>query len=264
MLVKRVLTALVLVPLVLALIYLANQITFAIAIAVLMLAAALEWLNLSGKFSLIEKIAYCVSLSLLFLIAYFTPMIYAFGLAVIWWLFAIYLIVKYPNINADILNKKVIRLLIGAVLFVSSWLGFVLLHIAGSDYVMLVLLLVWAADSFAYFTGVLIGEHKIFPKVSPGKSYEGLLGGVLGALIVTQVALWFFNIQITNELGWLILILATTIISVAGDLFISMIKRIANVKDSGNLLPGHGGILDRIDSWLAAIPIFTLLYFILF
>ena len=117
---------------------------------------------------------------------------------------------------------------------------------------------IWASDSFAYFTGVALGKHKLIPKVSPGKSIEGLIGGAVGALIVA----YFFNMFLLHESLVTIAIIAVDVIAagVIGDLIESMMKRSANVKDSGSIIPGHGGILDRFDSLIIAAPV---LYFYL-
>jgi len=120
------------------------------------------------------------------------------------------------------------------------------------------LLIVWGADTFAYFAGKQWGKRKLAPKISPGKSVEGASGGIIGVLIVAVIsgmAYWQFGAW---ELSvWLILCVITAVISIVGDLSESKLKRAAGVKDSGTLLPGHGGMLDRIDSMLAAAPVFT-------
>ena len=123
---------------------------------------------------------------------------------------------------------------------------------------MYLFLLVWGADSGAYFIGRKFGNKKLAPKVSPNKSVEGLYGGIVTSmLIVITVTLLYLNISIPELLLFLILSVLTVFSSVLGDLFESMIKRRAGIKDSGRILPGHGGVLDRIDSLLAAAPIFA-------
>jgi phosphatidate cytidylyltransferase len=120
------------------------------------------------------------------------------------------------------------------------------------------MLIVWAADSGAYFAGKAVGRIKLAPHVSPGKTLEGFIGGLLTTLIVVGIVMYFSPEQ---ELGLVIgVVLFTALASALGDLSESMFKRVAQIKDSGNILPGHGGVLDRIDSLTAALPIFTLLY----
>lgn len=128
-------------------------------------------------------------------------------------------------------------------------------------WLMYVFLLVWCADSGAYFVGRKLGRHKMAPNVSPNKSVEGLLGGlVTGVVVVWGISVYW--LQYTGSVLWLFMLLSilTILASVLGDLFESMLKRRAGVKDSGTLLPGHGGVLDRIDSLLSATPIFALGY----
>ena len=131
-------------------------------------------------------------------------------------------------------------------------------------WLMYLFLLVWGADSGAYFIGRKFGNKKLAPKVSPNKSVEGLYGGIVTSmLIVITVTLLYLDISIPELLLFLILSVLTVFSSVLGDLFESMIKRRAGIKDSGRILPGHGGVLDRIDSLLAAAPIFAASMYVL-
>ena len=122
---------------------------------------------------------------------------------------------------------------------------------------MYVFLLVWCADSGAYFVGRKLGKRKLAPNVSPNKSIEGLIGGLLTSSIVAFFVGYYFLPSGIALLAFLILAGVTTLSSVLGDLFESMLKRRAGMKDSGSILPGHGGVLDRIDSLLSATPIFA-------
>lgn len=118
--------------------------------------------------------------------------------------------------------------------------------------------ILWANDTFAYLTGITIGRHKLIERLSPKKSIEGLVGGIIGAMLVGYLISLFWPILSTME--WLVFALLVAIGGTLGDLFESSIKRSAGVKDSGNVIPGHGGILDRLDSFLISVPI---LYFYL-
>jgi phosphatidate cytidylyltransferase len=128
----------------------------------------------------------------------------------------------------------------------------------GAGYVLFLLIMIAAADTGAYFSGRLWGRHKLAPQISPGKTWEGVLGAIAATLVIAlSGALWF---QV-EPLYWMMFVgicLLTVLFSIIGDLFESMIKRQKGVKDSGNLLPGHGGVLDRIDSLTAAAPLFLL------
>lgn len=134
----------------------------------------------------------------------------------------------------------------------------------GACLVMSVMALVWAADSGAYFTGRMVGKTPLMPKVSPKKTREGALGGVVTAIVVMYLAKYygFFSIYGVDELGFLVAAFGAIIFSVIGDLMESVFKRLAQIKDSGKIFPGHGGMLDRIDSQLAAIPVFLSLYWL--
>ena len=147
----------------------------------------------------------------------------------------------------------------GYLVLIPAWLSIVLLlQHAGPAYVLLLMLLVWGADIGAYFSGRRFGRNKLAPRVSPGKTWEGLIGALLVSIIISLVAFEFLEISSILHTNLLILCLVMVLISILGDLVESMFKRMADVKDSGGLLPGHGGVLDRIDSLTAAAPVFTL------
>ncbi|MEM6986457.1 MAG: phosphatidate cytidylyltransferase, partial [Pseudomonadota bacterium] len=132
----------------------------------------------------------------------------------------------------------------------------VALHAAGAWLLLYVLAIAWAADIGAYFVGRRFGQRKLAPNVSPGKSVEGVLGGLACALLLALVSLSVFDVAAERPVLWIGATLVASVLSVAGDLFESTMKRAAQVKDSGWILPGHGGVLDRIDSLLASVPAF--------
>jgi phosphatidate cytidylyltransferase len=121
-----------------------------------------------------------------------------------------------------------------------------------------VLLLIWAADTGAYFAGSRWGRRKLAPRISPGKSWEGLFGGLFLSLLIAAAAVPVLNLAWWQLPQLLMLVMVTVLVSIAGDLFESLMKRHAGAKDSSHLIPGHGGVLDRIDSLLAALPVFVL------
>ncbi|MCW8988299.1 MAG: CDP-archaeol synthase, partial [Gammaproteobacteria bacterium] len=126
----------------------------------------------------------------------------------------------------------------------------------GSEYVLYLILIIWFADSGAYFAGRSLGKHKLIPNVSPGKTWEGVAGAFVAALIVAIISIDILNVPSSQSFVFIIVTLVTVLYSIVGDLSESMFKRMANIKDSGHILPGHGGILDRIDSLMSGFPVF--------
>lgn len=187
------------------------------------------------------------------------------------WFISIFLVKSYPN-NAQWHNNKVINVIVGLLMLVPFLQGLLILRATnfsqnyneGAYLVLCVMALVWAADSGAYFTGRSIGKTKLMPEVSPKKTYEGMYGGIVLAIVVMYVAKHynFYSVFAQDELGFLVAAFGAIIFSVFGDLMESMLKRLVGIKDSGKIFPGHGGMLDRIDSQLAAVPVFMGLYWL--
>lgn len=174
------------------------------------------------------------------------------------WLAVVRWVGNYPNGTQAWYGKHLYG--IGMVILVSAITAMYYLWSLSAWWLLYVFVLVWCADSGAYFVGRKLGKRKMSPHVSPNKSVEGLIGGLAtGGLVVLGVSLILLNHWSMMARGLLVVLsLLTIVISVFGDLFESMLKRHAGVKDAGNLLPGHGGILDRIDSQLSAMPVFAL------
>lgn len=136
-------------------------------------------------------------------------------------------------------------------------------HYSGAIWLLYVMILVWGADSGAYMFGKLFGKHKLAPKVSPGKTWQGFIGGLATAAVIS----WGYGMWANLNVAPVILLICSVVAalaSVLGDLTESMFKREAGIKDSGHLIPGHGGILDRIDSLTAAVPVFACLLLLVF
>lgn len=188
--------------------------------------------------------------------------------AAVWWCFSLLMVVTYPGTAGFWKNSKVVKALFGLLTLLPLFWAMVVLRSVnmdqdfyfGATLLMYVFVLVWAADIGAYFCGKKFGKHKIAPNVSPGKTIEGFLGGLCCAMIVAVCGVIFFTVPEHKIVPYLLVSLITMIVSALGDFSESIFKREAGLKDSSNLLPGHGGILDRIDSLTAAIPVFALFY----
>lgn len=177
-----------------------------------------------------------------------------------WWALALLWVQTYPS-SALLWKSPWVRAIIGLLVLAPAWCGLVYLKALanGGGWIALVVLVVAAADIGAFFVGRKWGRHKLAAQVSPGKTWEGFFGG-LAANVVVALVLAVILKQGVSGLGTLLLIvLATSLASALGDLLESMVKRHQGVKDSGNILPGHGGVLDRIDGLTAALPVFSLL-----
>lgn len=193
------------------------------------------------------------------------------GLAVLvfaaaWWLWA--LVELIHGKQRSLFERRGVRLTGGVLVLVPAWVGVVYLH-AGDPMrpaaLLYVLVLVWLADSAAFLAGKTLGRTKLAPSVSPGKTVEGVIGGVVAVVLLAYFCgkiVW--QLEAADLWGWVGLAAVVALVSVVGDLVESKVKRVAGVKDSGRILPGHGGVLDRIDALTSAVPIFALGWRILF
>jgi len=190
------------------------------------------------------------------------------SLACVWWVVSSALVFIYPRGKRIWQHQPVVKAVFGYLTLVPAWLALVTLRewhydtsfYSGAWLALFVFGIVWAADIGAYFAGKRFGSHKLMPNVSPGKTIEGLLGGVIAVAILTALVLWGQDIDTAH---WPILIISSVVlgvISAFGDLSESMLKRDAGMKDSGTIFPGHGGLLDRIDSLTAAMPVFIVIF----
>ena len=272
MLLQRVITALVLAPLMLAGIFLLPDFWFRIFIGLIVLFGSWEWANISGFVQ--PSARFGVSFATALVLAslhWMLPVASQSWLVVIlallaWWVLAIILIFSYPK-GSGWLKSKSLRLIAAVPVFCGFWMGLVWLKTQEQSALLLtwLMLLVWGADIGAYFAGRAWGKRKLAPQVSPGKTWAGVYGGVSSAIAVS-VLLAYFYLPPHSMKGWLWLIClsaAVVAVSVVGDLFESLLKRNRGIKDSSSLLPGHGGVLDRIDSLCAATPMFVLLWYVL-
>jgi phosphatidate cytidylyltransferase len=257
MLKKRVLTALLILPLIIGILYLPDW-YFASAIAVIIGLGVWEFTKLIGLNSSWQRIFYLIIFFGLLYPTYLLPLNLVLFIAFIWWLITFYLVASYPDADIKFYSSRLLRALSGWLIFIPFWLAVKALHTVGLYYLVMVLCLVWVMDIGSFFAGKSFGRHKLAPRVSPGKTVEGAVGGLIFAGIVVLVFNRFSGVGYNLWWQWLLVALVTVVFSVVGDLFESVLKRIAGAKDSSNLLPGHGGVFDRIDSLTAAVPVFTL------
>ena len=264
MLVKRLLTAVILVPLVVIATLKLDSPEFFLAMVPILAISSWEF---SGLIKIKHWATKALYVSALMTAAYFlnqTPflLIPLLVITLLWWIINSYWIISFPRHTRFWNSYTAIRLVNGFFFFVPLIVALSALHQIDSSLVLLLLVLVWAADIGAYFVGRAIGKNKLLPNVSPGKTIEGVAGGALFSLGVMfiYVRFGFENAAFEQYFFYGILSLVVTLASILGDLFESLHKRVAGVKDSGILLPGHGGLFDRIDSLTASAPIFFLAY----
>ena len=259
---ERIITALVLVAVVLSCMF-ATQSQYPMFMLMIVAAgvAGYEWFKLmpKEKNKLTKPLAWGyggVTAALSALALYFNDIALLLWVAsILSWILSVFWVKNYPNYDGwynPTLN------VVGFVLISAAVTAIFSVWHTSPWWLMYLFLLVWGADSGAYFVGRKLGKKKLAPNVSPNKSVEGLYGGIFTAmLIVVVVEVVYLDLTFAQHILFLILSVITVFSSVLGDLFESMIKRRAGIKDSGRILPGHGGVLDRIDSLLAAAPIFA-------
>ena len=187
------------------------------------------------------------------------------SIALMLWLMAIPLLIIYPKYQS-LFQCQWPVLFLGAILLLATAAGLVWLKSlpSGEWRVTLIVGLVAVADTCAYIAGKRYGRHKLAGDISPAKTIEGVIGGVVGNLLLTLVLLLIMDLSATSSLLLLALIMGANLLSIVGDLTESLIKRHSGVKDSGDILPGHGGLLDRVDGLLAATPFFVLSTFLFY
>lgn len=279
MLIKRIITAVVLLAILLPALFFGTPNAFNALALILIAAGVWEWSRMNGYgqtksiFFALDVFVICAGLMYIGLTRYPLPILWLMVTA-LWVLIASYLLSK--GVTSWVQIPKSLRLILGVLLICTTWLAVSQLRQIGINLLLSTLLLVWAADIFAYAAGRLLGgklfgTRKLAASISPGKTWEGVLGGFVGVVLVAYFWLWLDQKYASDSLslytllkerfGWFMLLALVflTMLAVVGDLIESLVKRSAGVKDSSGLLPGHGGVLDRVDALLPVLPAAMLL-----
>ena len=265
MLKARLISAAILVPLVVYGVLFLPTAVFSIIVGLVFLLGAWEWSRLVPLSAPFTRVLFST------LVVLFMWVLWRLGLqqfidqillvAFAWWIWVLFWLSRPSILAADGWINRLFKTAAGVLLMVTAWAALTVLHGSGKGgpwLVLMMLVMVWLADSGAYFAGRLWGKHKLAPLVSPGKTWEGVYGGVAFSLVFAAIAGWFYSGSLNWCLAFVMVALLVVLFSVVGDLLESLMKRQSGVKDSGAIIPGHGGILDRIDSLLAAAPFFLL------
>jgi phosphatidate cytidylyltransferase len=268
----RLLAALVMAPIAIAAILMLPTPWMIMLAAVVFLAGLWEWFDLAEiEDALARTVLLVAHLAMMVAIVWASrsstgPTLVLFQLAsvigVIWWLLALMWLGRSTFASDHDTHARMFKLAAGALTVIPAWCALAWIHASepnGHRWLLTAIAVVWAADTGAYFAGRKFGKHKLAPRISPNKTIEGLVGGVVaGVLVGVAAAFWLAGAPAAQLPSVALVALAAVLFSVIGDLFESMLKRHAGVKDSGHLIPGHGGILDRLDGVLAALPVLAL------
>jgi phosphatidate cytidylyltransferase len=278
MLKQRIITSIILL---LGLIAITTQLSlfnFTLFVSLVLVIASWEWGGFIGLNESSEKWAYSTTIAVMVTGLYFILDIsigdssvnivrasILLGLGLLFWILIVFVLSGYPK-NKSAWNDESIIACMGMLTLVPSWVGLVVLKSLEEAglLVLALVILVAAVDIGAYFAGVNFGARKLAPNLSPKKTWEGVWGGftlcaVISVVMLLAVNRYFLELTFTEMAILFLLAPLTTFFSVIGDLFESMLKRNQNIKDSGKLLPGHGGIMDRVDGLVATAPPFVLL-----
>lgn len=267
MLYQRILTAIPLAAFVCWIIFFQPTSVFFYFALFIVLISAYEWAKLSAVNNIYIRGAYALLITATTwgIQQYAADHVaWSIFIAVMWW-FSITFYLRFAKPKAASPALKIDKLLVAFLVLPAAALAMQKIHgfqqgldLQGPALLFYALSLVWVADIGAYFSGKRFGKHKLAPHISPGKTKEGLFGAVITTSLYTLLASFYFDLDRDRAIMLVMLSVIVTFISVTGDLYISFLKREAGLKDSGNILPGHGGMLDRVDSVLAAMPVFLL------
>ena len=267
----RVLSSLILAPLAIAAMFFLPTPWLVALVAVMFLAGLWEWFALAEIDDTLARTFLLVA-NLLLMVALVWGSQSATGgtlvlfriatvVGVIWWLLAALWLTRYDFASDHDTHARALKLAAGTLAVIPAWCALALIHAErpfGNRWLLVALAIVWSADTGAYFAGRAFGKHKLSPRISPNKTVEGLGGGMLAGLTAGVLGGWIAGASLQQLPLVALVTFIVVLFSVIGDLFESLLKRHVGAKDSGHLIPGHGGILDRIDSVLAALPVFAL------
>lgn len=269
----RLLAALVMAPLAIAAVLLLPTPWMAALSAAMFLIGLWEWLKLAEiEDTLSRSVLLVVNLLLMVALVWASRSASGGSLVLLqimvmigvgWWCLAALWLRHYDFASDHDTHARVFKLAAATLSVIPAWCALALIHASqphGNRWLLVALMIIWAADSGAYFAGRKFGRTKLSPRISPNKTVEGMVGGMFAGMLIALIAAPLANDAITMKQLLYVAIVAiwTILFSVVGDLFESLLKRHVGAKDSGNLIPGHGGVLDRIDSVLAALPVFAL------
>lgn len=278
---QRIITASILIPLAIGWLFYLPIEYFSLLAALLFFLAGREWGRFSSSGSgLFFAVSYLIVLMVSYYFAplqfilqgHIEPLIWCvLFIGIAWWGLALNMIMRYPGYESWWCNRSWLHWLFGLSTLLPFFWSLLLLRgykfqndgSTGSWALLFVMSLVWVADTGAYFTGRAFGCRKLLPAVSPNKTIEGLLGGVGAATLLAVVVTIKTHSTMQQSIAIIVSSVFAVLASVLGDLTESLFKRVAGIKDSGSLLPGHGGVLDRIDSLTAALPVFVISYLLL-
>lgn len=273
----RFISSIILMPLIISFIFLSSINIFGYFVIFISTLAFWEWTQFIGLKKKLSKIIISILFSIsLFIIQYLfqniekleKKLFYILHISLIWWITAIVLVLTFPKSLKIWCKSTILKTLFGILTILPFYYSAFFLksinyynHNTGKTLLFYVIMLVWSTDIGSYFFGCLLGKNKLAKRLSPNKTLEGVMGGFILAFIFYFLSIFIFKILIFSKKIFFYSIIIV-IISIFGDLTESMFKRELKINNSGNLIPGHGGILDRIDSLTAAIPVFTELIFI--
>lgn len=264
MLKQRVITGIILMATAIFLMMWATPIVFMGVMSFVVFLAGWEWCGLMQIERPIHRCFYLFIMSLAMIAVFHISAFYFLGIIFCWWSIASFFVLQYPK-QKQLWNQGfLVRAMMGLLVLVPFWYSIIFIQstMDGRWLLFFLIVLISGADVGAYFSGKTWGKKKILVNVSPNKTWVGLIGGILLAMSIALVSVLIFpqvlsmNASLVDVLMLLSVACVTVIFSVIGDFFESMLKREAGLKDSGAIFPGHGGILDRIDSWTAATPVF--------